>query len=348
MSRLFRVFDDEFSVGFCSVEANGVEQGDRYRRVRFAKNRTRVERADHDFFIAAALLQEGERLQRGVIGRKLKKGTRNIRNKTGCPVRLLGLAMEPELMATKNRKGKNRVLRELKEELHGIMQRTSEKVGLKGGLPSTDSYVITDDVMDVAVDSGCADYFTEIEGQRFLPMDLVKIESAVRSEYPDAADAVITALHETKNQDHLSMISLEPSKEGGLFVTVVDPKGHHLKVEAKQFVEMINGWGESKRLFVIPKPGGREVFESIFNDRKEGEVIGKISTEPMMLEVACCVGNGSILNVVDKSRFYIDPEYLLCLWMILNRIATDEQLYRQLKAKAETFTDFDPFTPGVS
>lgn len=348
MSRLFRVFDDEFSVGFCSVEVNGVERGDRYRRIRFAKNRTHVERADRGVFIAAALLQEGERLQRGVIGRKLKKGTRNIGNKTGRPVRLLGLAMEPELMASGTRKEKNGVIRELKEELHGVVQRTCEEVGLKGGLPSPYSWVITDDVMDVADDNGCADYFTGIEGQRFLPLDVVKIESAIRGEYPDAANTVIAALHATKNLDHLSMISFEPSQEGRTFVTVMDPKGHHLKIEAQCLVEMIDHWGESKRLFVFPKPGGREVFESSFNDRKEGEVIGKITTETMMLEVACCVGNGSILNVVDKARFYLDPEYLLCLWMVLTRTSSDEQRYRKLKAKAETFTDFDPFTPGVS
>lgn len=77
-------------------------------------------------------------------------------------------------------------------------------------------------------------------------------------------------------------------------------------------------------------------------------MIGKISSFPMVLEVACCVGNESIKNVVDKARFYLDPVYLLCLWMVLNRTILDAERYRQLKAKAETFTGFDPFTAGVS
>ena len=347
MSRLFGIFDDEFTVGFYSIETEEVARGGRGRRIRFEKERNRFEGTDHDFFIAAAVVQEGERLQRGIVERKLKKGTRNISNKTGRPLRFLGWAMEPQLMAKGTRKEKNRVIRELKEELHGVVQRADERSGFTG-LPSPDSYVITRDVMDVAVDSGCADYFEALEGQRFLSADLAKIEAAIREEYPDAVDALITALRGTRNRDHLSMISLERRKEGGLFVTVVDPKGHHLKVEAKRFVEMINDKGESKRLFAFPKPGEREVIESSFNDRKEGDVIGKISSDPAILEVACCVGKGSILNVVDKARFYVDPEYLIGLWLVLDRMASDERRYLELKTKAETFTDFDPFTTGVS
>jgi len=348
VSRLFRVFDDEFTVGFCSVDEDAVLVGGRYRRVLFHKECPLLEGADRDIFLVAGLVQEGERLQRGLVQRKLKKGTRNIRNKTGRPVRLLGWALEPDLMATKNRKEKNRMLGEVKEELHGVVQGICEEVGISGGLPAPDSYVITPEVIAVADEAGCADYFEDIEGQRFLPHDLAKIEAAIKAQCPDAAEKVCNALRLTKNRDHLSMISLEPSKEGGLFVIVMDPKGHHLKVEAKRFVEMVNDNGESKRLFAFPKQGDREVIESSFNDRKEGEVIGRISTSPMVLEVACCVGNGSTRNVVDKALFYLDPEYLLCLWMVLNRISADEQRYQKLKAKAEAFTDFDPFAASVS
>jgi hypothetical protein len=350
MSRLFRVFDDEFTVGFCGVDIdeNGIAIGARYRRLRFDKERNRSGNHDRELIVAAAVIQEGERLQRPVVQRKLKKGSRNIKNKTGRPVQLLGWAMEPKLMATDNRKEKNRVLREFGSELHGVVQKIGEDVGLKEGLPDPGSYVITAEVMAVADKAGCADYFAEIEGQRFLPHDLAKIKAAINEKYPDALENVMEVIHATKNRDHLSMLSLEPSKEGGLFVVVMAPKGHHLKVEAKPFVEMVSCMGESKRLFVFPKQGDREVIESSFNDRKEGEVIGKISSFPMVLEVACCVGNGSIKNVVDKARFYLEPEYLLCLWMVLNKIILDVERYQQLKAKAETFTGFDPFTAGVS
>ena len=144
------------------------------------------------------------------------------------------------------------------------------------------------------------------------------------------------------------MLTLEPSKEGELFVAVMAPKGHHLKVEAKRFVEMGADMGTSKRLFVFPKPGDREVIESSFNDRKEGEVIGKVSSFPMVLEVACCVGNGSLKNVVDKAIFHLDPEYFLLMWSVLCRLIHDKERYRQLKAKVETYSGFDPFASGVS
>lgn len=348
MSWMFKLFDDELTVGFCSIDVGGLARGDPSHRVRFDRQWPDGEENDRDFIIAAALLQQGERVQRKIVRRKLKRGTRNISNKIPHCLSLLAWALEPELMNTDNRKEKNKVFGELEGVLEEVLRRAAERAGVSGELLSPLSYLVTDDVMAAAVEGGCDEYFNDIKGQRFLEADRGEIESAIRKEFPHAADSVIAAFRKTKNLDHLSMISLEPSKEGGRFVTVVDPKGHHLKVEAGRFIEMINGNGESRRLFVFPKHGGREAIESSFNDRKEGEVIGKISMAPTKLEVACCVGNGLQRNVVDQARFYLDPKYLLALSVVLERTASDERRYRELKAKAEMFTDYDPFAPGVS
>jgi len=111
MSWLFRVFDDEFTVGFCRVDEDSVSAEGSHRRLRFDRDCSPPDSSYRCFIIAAAVLLEGERLQRAITRRKLKKGTRNIRNRTGHAVRFLGLALEPKLMATGDRKEKRRRLR---------------------------------------------------------------------------------------------------------------------------------------------------------------------------------------------------------------------------------------------
>lgn len=345
MSKLYRLYDDEYTVGFCSVEAEGIPHGDQFRRLEFKGG---VGGGGGDFIVAAGVVQQGERLYRLRIRRKLKKGTRNITNIIGQSAVLLGWAMEPKRMASDKPEGVKAVVKEMERKLDGVLTGIREELQVCDRLSFPFSYVVDEDVMEKARETGCADYFADIEGQRILSHRFDIIADAIRKKYPDAAKKVLGALISTQNQDHLSMISLESGKEGGLFVTFVDPDGHHLKVEAKRVVEMVRGSGETKRLFVFPKQGDRTVIESSFNDRKEGEVYGKITMNPMVLEVACCTGTGGVRNVVDKAIFYLDPEYLLCLWSVLKRIDADEQRYRQLKAQAEMHTEFDPFFIGIS
>lgn len=240
------------------------------------------------------------------------------------------------------------MLKVMKEQLDEMVKTACGQVEWRGEVPSRYSYVVTEDVQDVAEDSGCLDYFKPIAGQRFFEPDLQKMEADLRAKYPEAADEVMAALRATKTDEHLSMISLAADEQGALFVTLVDPKGHHLKVEASRFVEMIDSHDQPRRLQVFPPRGHRQPVPFAFNDNSEGEIVGKFMPEQMKLDVVCCQAQGQYSNVLDRAWFYVDAEYLLCLWVVLCRLEQDKSKYTQLKSMAEATIAFDPFAAGAS
>lgn len=338
--------DDEFTWSFFQVDADGLAHGDKPRWI--DSKEVSFENSDRHVLSAMAVIREGERLQRPVVKRKVKKGTRNITSRTCRCDRLLGWAREPEIMASDDRKAKNRMMKVMKEQLDGLVKTAREQVSWEGEVPSRWSYKVTEDVLDVAEDVGCLDYFEPLADQCFFEADLKKIEASLKAGYPEAVDEVMAALRATKTDGHLSMISLAADEQGALFVTLVDPKGHHLKVEASRFVEMVDSHDQPRRLHVFPPRGHRLPVPFAFNDNSEGEIVGKFIPEQMKFDVVCCRVQGQHSNVHDRAWFYVDAEYLLCLWVVLCRLDQDKTKYTKMQSMAEATIAFDPFAAGAS
>lgn len=209
------------------------------------------------------------------------------------------------------------------------------------------SYHVTDEVLDVATAGGCGEYFHVLAGQRFFAADLEKIETALLDQTFDAA-SVMGALRATRTDEHLAMISLSADEEGSLFVTVVAPEGHHLKVAADRFTALVEHNEQPRKLFAFPARGSRESIPCAFNSNNTGDVIGQLQVESMKLDVACCQTVGIHSNMLDRSCFFLDPEYLLCLWLVLNRLKQDRARFSQLKSFAEATVTFNPFVARAS
>lgn len=347
MSWIYLMKDDEFTCVFLQVDSEGLLQGDYPRWIDFKALELPASNSDRDFLTAAAVLTVGERSQRRVVERKIKKGTKNITSLIGRPIRYLGLARNPEGMVGDDRKEETKMIKEFQKELAGMIDRAREEVRWNLEVPSRWSYVVTDEVIDAATEAGCESYFKGLEGQRFFAADMVKIETAILEMCPESATGVVQVLKATKTDEHLSMISLSGDEKNALFVTVVDPKGHHLKVEAPRFVEMVDSHDQPRRLHVFPPRESRQPVSFAFNANSKGEIIGKFLPEQMKIDVVCCQGQGPY-NVYDRAFFYLDPEYLMCLWVVLCRLEQDRNRFTQLKSFAEARVEFNPFAVGAS
>ncbi len=343
---IYLATDDEFSWVFFRADSYGLLRGDKPSWVNFEE--VSFDHSDRDFLNAAAVLHGGERLQRGVVKRKVKKGTRNITSRIGRCDRLLGLARHPEIMGSEDKKEKNGMLKIMQKQLGELVKTAREQINWQGEVPSRYSYVVTQDVLDDAEDSHCADYFEPLADQRFFEQDLQKIEADVTARYSKVAQSTLQILRRTKTSEHLSMISLTADEQGSLYVTLVDPKGHHLKVEASRFVEMIDSHDQPRRLHVFPPRGSRQQVPFAFNDNSEGEIVGKFMQEKVKFDIVCCQTQGQYGNVNDRAWFYVDVEYLLCLWVVLCRLEQDKGRYTQMKSMAEATIAFDPFAAGAS
>ena len=258
MSVLYLAKDDEFTWQFFRVDSDDLVDGGKSCWVNFKE--VISEHSDLDILNAAAVIHEGERFQRRVVQRKVKPGTRNINNRIGHCNRYLGSARCPEIMASDDREEKKQMLKEFQKELCELVFKVRKQFKCQGEAPSRWSYVVTDDVLDAAEEVGCEEYFEPIENQRFFGEDLKKIEVDVRTKYPEVAEGVLQVLRKTRTDDHLSMISLTADEQGTLYVTLVDPKGHHLTVEASRFVEMIGSHDQPRRLHVFPPRGHRDLY----------------------------------------------------------------------------------------
>jgi len=348
MSKLYLMRDDEFTLTFSCVGEKGVSWGDKPQWIDFKSVTIPANGSDRNFLISAAVLHSGEREQRGVVVRKIKKNTRNISSRLSRSYRYLGWVRNPEGMADDDRKVRNQVMKEFRAQLGAMIANARKQVSWEGEVPARWSYVVTEDVLDAAEEAGCEAYFDPIGGQRFFADDLAKIESEIASQYPESGSEVIKELKATKTDEHLSMISLTAGEGGALFITMVDPKGHYLKVEAERFVHMIDNHDQPIRLHVFPPKGSRQEVEFAFNENKLGEIIGKFIPEQMKFDIACCQPQGQYSNVYDRSWFYADAEYLMCLWVVLCRLEKDRNRYVQLKSMAEARVEFDPFSVGAS
>lgn len=347
MNTLFLLKDDEFTCRFLQIDVDDLLKGLSPFPIDFTAVEFSRDGKDRNVFTAAAVIQEGERQQRGCVTRKMKKRTRNISSRPCLPARCLGWTRNPAGMVSADRKAGKKMHKEFQQQLGEVVAAVLDQAKWKAEGPSRWSYVINGDVLDAAETVGCTDYFTALVGQRFFAADLVRIEVAVK-EMTSGGDEVMKALRRTKTDEHLSMISLSADEQGGLYLTIVDPEGHYLKVEASRFVEMIDSFDQARRLHVFPPRGSREPVPFAFNGNNKGEIIGRFLPGEMKLDVVCCQGQGQYNNIHDRSFFFLDPEYILCLWLVLDRLEKDRIRYEKLKQFAEARVEFNPFAVCAS
>jgi hypothetical protein len=70
-------------------------------------------------------------------------------------------------------------------------------------------------------------------------------------------------------------------------------------------------------------------------------VSGRFVPEQCRFDIAHVLEKGNRVN--DRSQFYLEREYLACLFMVLARLREDREQITRLLENAEATETFDPF-----
>lgn len=213
------------------------------------------------------------------------------------------------------------------------------------GFPETNpvaySYQITPEVLAAASDPRCEQALERISAQTdglLFPDDLAYAKKTIKSLLPkeDAAQ-VVSAIVKTKSREHLSAISLTTAKsvDGELYVSLANPLGDALTLEAWKFVKLLEEREKPHLLATLSKlyqRGSDSRFA--FKSNKSGEVLAQFNAQSSVLYVFC--RNEENHEVADQAKFIIDIDYALCLYLTLKRLREDKERFARLKEQADT------------
>ena len=163
----------------------------------------------------------------------------------------------------------------------------------------------------------------------------------MQNDYKDDAPAVKLALEKTKSREHIAALSIT-SENDQTFLNIVNRDKHQIRMESWKFVALIERAGETLRLHeYVTKRYNAPPDPFIFNNNKEGEVVGKFYPQGSSLHIACSI-NGS--QIRDIAKFILDSTYTLCIYATLKRLHEDKERFRRLQERAETLVaEIDPF-----
>ena len=215
-------------------------------------------------------------------------------------------------------------------------------LGFGSGCPGEFSYRITEGVLaSTRNDALRRKLRARIPlGDLFAP-GLAAIKELLEVEFPEEAAFVYSALEATRSREHVSAISVQSSGEE-LWVTIVNAGGGVLTLEAHKFVGLLEASGKSRRLHEITWQDARNPeIHFVFNNQTEGEVIGRFDPHSGCLHVACCLEKGK--STACRTRFILDLDYLLCLYLVLKRLRADRERFARLLEVADATPAIDPF-----
>jgi len=321
-------------------------------------------------------LFEGEREQRHTIERNLAKGRRNIallsanfRRAMVETVELLLHDKEREFylsiktriakkasVSTEARARYKQLLARIKDFEKDCLEAVRRLIMIEHfGLPvKSDAelagYEIDEQVLALAIDEECRKYLVSQQGTQRDPIfgaKMARIESYLREHYGTAAKPLIERIKNNR-VNPFSSLSLTSEKDK-LLVTIVNPHGRHVRVEAWKFLKAVQEKGQTQKWGPLVRKGYDEPEPLVrFNDRHDGVLYGKLWPERYCIEVLCRPESegedGPKINatVHDQSWFYIEPEYLACVAHAIERLMEDRKRFNDLMEQAQTVVVSDP------
>ena len=152
-------------------------------------------------------------------------------------------------------------------------------------------------------------------------------------------------LRAIKSNDHKALFSLSTENDQSFFSMVSDD-GNYVKMESWKFLKLLESSDTAFRLheFVKRKVNTPDApFE--FSSNKEGFVFGKFNAEYSYIDLGCFLdADANPKGLKHKATFFVDTNYVLCLYSILKRLDDDrEQFKRQLDQAKSIMPVKDPF-----
>jgi len=233
------------------------------------------------------------------------------------------------------------------EDFDQIVSETLGPIKVQLGLPAVNpvalAYPISDSVLSRSTTPDCEFYLKTlaVDGPVYS-WQFDQVCQELREKYPTDAEAVIQSLEKNKTREHLSALSLI-AKGRESTVTVVNPGGRILTMQARKFEALIEHGGKNKLLGVIGAKNHdfASTTVELTTAIKKGEVIARYATKTSILHVA--ILNESDREVGDATTFVLDGDSVVCVYLAVRRQRLDPYRLEQLLDKAETETEHDPF-----
>lgn len=319
-----------------------------------------------------------ERPLRKAINRKLAHGSRNIRLDVKFLRKYISESLELILTkeewalvfevfvlhnnkkptsAEKNEKALKFYSRykKLLKITESYMSREMSSLFQKYGLPNVSdknmwAYEINPNIINLSTNEDCRKYLRRVQGTEREPIfdgKLNEITAYLEEHFPAEANLLIERLKKS-DCDALSALSLS-TEQDKLLVSIVNPYGKFVRVEAWKFLKLVKEHGITQRWGMLTRKLYDEPEPLIkFCDMKTGVVFAKLWPEKWCIEVVCRPDSGSPDSPKAKSTaheqawFYVEPDYLVCLAVAIEKLLEDHERFTELVHKFETVVTHDP------
>lgn len=248
---------------------------------------------------------------------------------------------------TTRKKGKH-VMKDTKYSIHQLLREALAPIKAELGFPEHNParqfYYITDEVVACADDPSCQQYLDQQAALGPIAVDgLEKLEEKLAQVYPADVAHVIKALKKTKTREPLALISLEMRK-GTRLITLVNQDGALLQMDDTRLIELMRQPGTPLLLAYHTKqdPVAYKERTVVFKNNVTGRIIAKLLPDSSRINVVCLEEERD--EPIDKGSFIVDADYLICLYVVLERLRDDAEQYRRMKERAEvSLMGIDPF-----
>ena len=287
---------------------------------------------DISFVIAARTIAGGEAGQR-VRATELKvKQSRNLT--TDVEYTFVYLARTLPRVTDENG-GVHMNIEKAQELLAEGLWPVKKLLGMPEVNPVEEAFEITDEVMDMAVTKKAKEMLSrEVPHGIIFSQRLTLIDERFTHDLGEEAASVLQAIYDTSNRRHLALITLDGDRRGEPRMTIIDEQKNRLEIPAWKLLDLISHPDQSRKLYTFPAGYASEKYpEVVFNGATTHDLVGKYRPAESRLEV---VNQGGVVT------FYLDQDYLVCLWIVLARAAADQRRYNDLFKEAEARVDYDP------
>ena len=152
--------------------------------------------------------------------------------------------------------------------------------------------------------------------------------------FPDKAKAIKRALTKTQNKDHLSIFSIDVD-DGVIYLHIVSPEKDQLRLESHKFLASIHEAGTALRIHEFRKRSYQDPPDKfIFNNHTEGKVEALYRPDTSILQVICYKKKEK--GPAENAVFILDSSYVVCLYIMLKKLKSDQVKFEMLKENADT------------
>lgn len=210
-------------------------------------------------------------------------------------------------------------------------------------LPTDYHYSITPDVEAAAYSEECKEYIERIKAnyQYIFPDVYEKLEAKLASDFPDELKEVRKALKQSKSRNHLSSLSLADIR-GETMVCIANHHKQRLRLETWKFLALLDDPDATKMIARLERTDYREKTSSfLFCDRTTGNVHAIFKPKRSTIHVVCQRDEDKVPDEI--AEFVIDPDFALCMFMLLSRLKQDKEEFTRLWEEANIQATYDPF-----